>query len=114
MEGAVKPGAHGARREALEERLLRRQAELLREHLAELRAEQRDELPLAPTAWDRALAATATPAERARVDALLIEAGFDPMELLAVNVARVESANDAPADELTRARARALLGGRGR
>lgn len=95
------------RRAALEERFQRESVTLLRRHLATLRASQRGPaLPPAPSADDRALASTATPAERARVDALLIEAGFTPGDL-----ARVDALDGAPVDDLTRARARQLRRG---
>jgi hypothetical protein len=94
------------RRAALEERFQRESVTLLRRHLATLRASQRGPaLPPAPSADDRALASRATPAERARVDALLIEAGFTPGDL-----ARADGIE--AVDDLTRARARQLRRGR--
>lgn len=93
-----------SRREAIEERFQRESVTLLRRHLEALRTSQRGRaLPPKPSAGDIALASTTTPAERARVDALLIEAGYT-----AADLARPDAIND-PVDDLTRARAHQLL-----
>lgn len=92
---------------------------LLRRALAPLRTAQRGrELPPSPSAEDRALYATTTPAERARVAILLRGAGFTRAEVergeqhLQAAGASTETSDDGPADDVTRARARALLRGR--
>lgn len=95
-----------SRREALEERLQREQADLLRRHLAALRASQRGPvLPRAPSASDRALYAEATPGEIERADVLLRNAGVTREDLARADahLGRAE-----PVDEVTRARARTL------
>lgn len=100
------------RRTAREEQLQAAHAALLRRSLATLRASQRGPaLPPLPSAEDRALAALATPAERARVDVLLREAGFTTGDLARADALRPQPDND-PVDDLTRRRARQLRGGR--
>lgn len=100
----------GSRLDRFHEHLAKAQAELLRRHLEDLREGQRDELPPAPSAYDRALAARSSPVERARVDVLLVEAGYTEDDLARADTLAAPPSDDAPADELTRARARTLLG----
>lgn len=92
-----------------DDRFGREAVELLRRHLAPLRRAQRGPariLPPAPSAADLARYAASTPAERARVEELLVNAGFTRADLARGEV------NEAPADDLTRQRARMLLRGR--
>lgn len=97
--------------------------ELLRRALAPLRTSQRGRartLPPEPSAEDRALHATTTPAERARVSTLLCGAGFTRAEvergeaLLRGEALAGEPPDndDGPADDVTRRRARQLIRGK--
>lgn len=95
--------------------------ELLRRALAPLRAAQRGrDLPPEPTVADRALYASTTPTERGRVSAILRGAGFTRAEVergerhLQVDTLAAKAADNdgAPADDVTRRRARQLRRGR--
>lgn len=97
----------GSRREAIEERLQREQAELLRRHLDAMRAAERPTvLPPAPSADDLARYARATSAQVERADALLRAVGLTRADLARAD-AHLHPAND-DVDEVTRARARSL------
>lgn len=106
---------------AWEDRFARESVELLRRHLAPLRASQRGrELPPAPSPEDRARYAASTPAERARAGVLLQGAGFTRADVARGNellrdraMVGEEPVNDgAPVDALTVRRARQLLRGK--
>ncbi len=96
---------------AVAERIAAEHARLLRDALAPLREAQRAPMPPAPSPEDRALAAAASPAVHSRVDRLLLAAGYTTDDLARADAPPCN--DDAPADEFTRARARALRGKRG-
>lgn len=91
---------------------------LVRRLLARRRTAQR--LPAKPSAVDQAVAAAQTPAERARVRELLVDAGCPAEAVLRAELLAASSANDRSqadvVDAVTQARARKLLArsGRGR
>lgn len=105
-------------------------AKLLRRALDSLRTSQRGNgraLPPEPSADDRALAATSTPAERERVTRLLMRRGFTRADVERGELLSRAALNDAPGndtsnaapgvdpdpvDAVTRARARQLRRGR--